>query len=471
MKNLLLLFLVSIFIISCKKKDETNNSNPTLNDQLSDSQIKSIEAAGIDTVSTFNDALFPDGSKMSNWNLNNDSGHIYAFGRVLSASDKKSLFIDRFTKAGFILKTRSNYNFPSQNGIAYVLNAKSFIIPSNYPGATCQQKLNGLDCSGMIYQMAIASNLNIPAGGTIDYVKPSIWNTAFDNSLEFQGLQMTDLAAIPQNQIQAGDIIVAPSVHIGLVFNNGNSLSILNSLGRSSYPCTKNSDNFHGPVISKNLASWLQTSFGSDYHVLRVIQNGTPGLTTTLGAITQTSAESGGNITNQGGSPVTSRGVCWSTTKNPTTANNKTSDGTGTGTFISSIIGLTSNITYHVRAYATNSSGTAYGNEVTFISAPLFDIISPANYISIPYPRFTHVIWNIIASATSYYLEVQFGKGPNYHDFNTTYDTSSPQVINSSTNSADFNGVGAQVHRFRVTAINGSINIAQSPWHYVDYPN
>jgi uncharacterized protein (TIGR02145 family) len=56
----------------------------------------------------------------------------------------------------------------------------------------------------------------------------------------------------------------------------------------------------------------------------------------------------------------------WSTSQNPTTANNSTSDGSGTGNFTSNLINLTANTTYYVRAYATNSAGTAYGNELTF---------------------------------------------------------------------------------------------------------
>ena len=91
--------------------------------------------------------------------------------------------------------------------------------------------------------------------------------------------------------------------------------------------------------------------------------------TTTVSSVTSTTAVSGGNITSDGGSAVTGRGVCWSTTTGPSTANNITTDGTGTGIFTSAITGLTPGITYYVRAYATNISGTFYGNEVTFKAA------------------------------------------------------------------------------------------------------
>ncbi|NVO18476.1 MAG: T9SS type A sorting domain-containing protein [Bacteroidetes bacterium] len=88
--------------------------------------------------------------------------------------------------------------------------------------------------------------------------------------------------------------------------------------------------------------------------------------TTAVSGITLTSAISGGNVITDGGSAVTARGVCWGTTANPVATGNHTTDGSGTGTFISNIIGLSSNTTYHVRAYATNSSGTYYGDDLTF---------------------------------------------------------------------------------------------------------
>jgi len=82
--------------------------------------------------------------------------------------------------------------------------------------------------------------------------------------------------------------------------------------------------------------------------------------------ITQTTATSGSEVTDDGGAEVTTRGVCWSTSTNPTIADSHTSDGTGIGTFVSNLTELTPNTPYFARAYATNSEGTAYGNEVNF---------------------------------------------------------------------------------------------------------
>ena len=100
------------------------------------------------------------------------------------------------------------------------------------------------------------------------------------------------------------------------------------------------------------------------------ITTGTPPTVTTsqVTNIAQTSATSGGNVTDDGGTPVNARGVVWSTSQNPTLENNlgSTNNGSGTGSFTSNLTGLSASTTYYVRAYATNSAGTGYGQQVGF---------------------------------------------------------------------------------------------------------
>ena len=92
-----------------------------------------------------------------------------------------------------------------------------------------------------------------------------------------------------------------------------------------------------------------------------------PVLTTaTVIDVTQTTAQCGGNVTSDGGAAVTARGVCWSTDSLPTIADSETTDSSGTGSYVSAISGLTANTPYYVRAYATNSAGTGYGEERSF---------------------------------------------------------------------------------------------------------
>lgn len=88
--------------------------------------------------------------------------------------------------------------------------------------------------------------------------------------------------------------------------------------------------------------------------------------TVPVSAISTTSAVSGGNVTDDGGASVISRGVCWNTSDNPEITNNKTSDSQGSGSFTSNLTQLTPNTSYFVRAYATNSAGISYGSSVSF---------------------------------------------------------------------------------------------------------
>ena len=88
--------------------------------------------------------------------------------------------------------------------------------------------------------------------------------------------------------------------------------------------------------------------------------------TSSVTDILTTTATCGGTITDDGGFGVTARGVCWSTSPVPTTSGSKTTDGSGTGAFTSSITGLSTGTTYYIRSYATNISGTVYGNQITF---------------------------------------------------------------------------------------------------------
>ena len=95
-----------------------------------------------------------------------------------------------------------------------------------------------------------------------------------------------------------------------------------------------------------------------------------------VGDITSCSAQCGGFVSGRGGAGVTSRGVCWSTVPNPTVNDSHTADGTGNGGFKSVLSGLTPGTTYHIRAYATNSAGTAYGEELSFTTThPVADSV------------------------------------------------------------------------------------------------
>ena len=104
--------------------------------------------------------------------------------------------------------------------------------------------------------------------------------------------------------------------------------------------------------------------------------------TTPIANITKNSAMSGGNVSSEGTSAITAVGICWDPNPNPTTLKLHTNEGAGTGSYESTITGLTLNTTYYLRAYATNGNGTSYGDELVFktLSEPC-DTVTYTKYI------------------------------------------------------------------------------------------
>ncbi len=172
--------------------------------------------------------------------------------------------------------------------------------------------------------------------------------------------------------------------------------------------------------------------------------------TTTPSAITSTTATSGGNVTADGGASVTAKGVCWATTANPVATGNHTTNGTGTGTFTSAITGLTASTLYHVRAYATNSAGTAYGTDLSFTtstagSAPSAPVAITASSITLN--SFT-ANWNASTGATGYYLDVSTS-----NSFGTFVTGFNNLVVTTTTKSVT--GLSAStIYYYRVRAYN-----------------
>jgi uncharacterized protein (TIGR02145 family) len=105
--------------------------------------------------------------------------------------------------------------------------------------------------------------------------------------------------------------------------------------------------------------------------------------TNTVTNIMAASATSGGGITNDGGSPVIVRGICWSTSENPTINDSKTTEGSGTGNFFSNFSGLQPDSKYYVRAYATNDAKTTYGNQQSFTTKDGKPVVTTASVTSV----------------------------------------------------------------------------------------
>jgi hypothetical protein len=144
-----------------------------------------------------------------------------------------------------------------------------------------------------------------------------------------------------------------------------------------------------GDVLYWNGTAWTVLPAGSGGQYLSLTPGtGIPAWTTVntgggggnistqnVSSIAPTTVQSGGTISSDGGAAITARGVVWSTSPNPTIVlTTKTNDGAGIGSFVSSLTNLTPATTYYIRAYATNTNGTSYGNQVTFATISSFSI-------------------------------------------------------------------------------------------------
>jgi uncharacterized protein (TIGR02145 family) len=175
--------------------------------------------------------------------------------------------------------------------------------------------------------------------------------------------------------------------------------------------------------------------------------------TSTLTNITTTTAVSGGEITADGGATIIAKGICWNVSDNPTIENSKTTESSTSASFISNLSQLTPNTTYYVRAYATNSAGTSYGESETFKT--LGDKpVSQANSVS--NITINSATLNGIVNANLLSTTVSFEWGTSASYGNTSTASGSPVTGSTSVNiSVDLNGLtpGTTYH-FRVKATN-----------------
>jgi len=232
------------------------------------------------------------------------------------------------------------------------------------------------------------SNLTGLSANTTYYVRAYAINSAgtgYGNQMNFTTLEAV---SIPNITTTAVSVITQSAANGGgVVLSGGGATVTVRGVcwSTSQNPTTSSSKTTDGAGVGVFTSSITSLSANTKYYVRAYATNsaGTgygnqvnfttlmadkiPSVNTSvISSITQTSALGGGNVSNDGGAMVTVRGVCWSTSQNPTTNSSKTTDGTGEGDFISSLSGLSPNTTYYVRSYATNSAGTGYGSQRNF---------------------------------------------------------------------------------------------------------
>lgn len=221
-----------------------------------------------------------------------------------------------------------------------------------------------LSYSSLFYIIAITTLFSCASENNTVKTVPQLTTTTISsislNSAESGGNVTSDGGDAINTRGIVWNTVTSPTTSLTTKTTEGNgtgsfSSSITNLLPSSAYFVRAYAVNSIGTGYGNEL------SFTTGAVVLPTVS------TTAITNITTNSAVSGGSITADGGSSITTRGIVWSTSQNPTIAlTTKTTDGTALGSFISNMITLVQNTTYYVKAYATNSAGTAYGNQVEF---------------------------------------------------------------------------------------------------------
>jgi uncharacterized protein (TIGR02145 family)/uncharacterized repeat protein (TIGR02059 family) len=251
--------------------------------------------------------------------------------------------------------------------------------------------------SGTKVQLTLASPVNSGDVVTVAYTKPvtNPLQTASGGqaaSITSQSVTNNVTAAIP---VYVSSVVenatpsllemtysmtlsnITPSTSAFLVLVNGGGNPVISvAIAGTLVQLTLSNPVVYGDLITvaytKPLSNPIQTPVGGEAISIpsQSVSNNVltiPSLITTIVSnITLVTANSGGEIIDNGGGPISNKGVCWNTSPNPSIADNHTDEGTGTSSFVSFITALTNNTTFYVRAYATNSQGTGYGNELTF---------------------------------------------------------------------------------------------------------
>jgi uncharacterized protein (TIGR02145 family) len=182
--------------------------------------------------------------------------------------------------------------------------------------------------------------------------------------------------------------------------------------------------------------------------------------TSPVSIITQTTATSGGNIPDDDGGTLLAKGVCWSTESNPTTSDNKTLNGSGIGIFESTMMGLTPGTKYHVRSYATNSSGTGYGNDVTFVTIQSAGTVTDID----------NNVYNTVTIGTQTWM-VENLKTTKYRDGNAMPVVDDPDNWKALATGAycyynnDSKNAGTYGLLYNWYAVSDSRNLAPQGWH------
>ena len=272
-------------------------------------------------------------------------------------------------------------NVTIKNVKAYVSTAQDFSSATSYSLTensknTFGANIEGLKDASTYYVCYEISNRwsskmvdDVSEFNTIPYTTPTV--------------QTSEVSDVTYSTAIVGGVIIEHGgqeiTERGVVYSKSPNPSIVNgtkieSLEKAeSYACTLMDLEFATIYYARAYATNEKgTAYGEEVSFMTKAKTIATVATTPATNMSYTSATVGGNVTDDGGAEITERGICYSTSANPTTANTKITSGRGLGEFTCNLTNLQDGTTYYVRAYAINEKGTAYGEEVSFTTKQLF---------------------------------------------------------------------------------------------------
>jgi hypothetical protein len=356
------------------------NNIPTIFDS------KTNDGTGIGQYSSSLTNLTPNTFYYIRAYATNSIGTAYGDVKSFTTASATIPIVSSTTEASFITRTTaiSGGYVASESGASVISRG---VCWSNFTSAPTIFNSKTIDGTGL---GSFTSSITSLAPGNTYYVRAYATNsvgTAYGPTISFLALSTTIPTDVTTNTISS--ITPTSAFGGGTVSNDGGATITAKGVcwsSTTSSPTISNSRTFDGsgvgsfssslsgltPNTSYYVRAYATNSVGTAYGSYKFFTtNATTapsGITTaTISSISTTTASGGGSISNDGGSSIYARGICWSsTTSNPTIYDSSTNNGSGVGSFTSSLTNLVANTTYYVRAYATNNAGTSYGSYKIF---------------------------------------------------------------------------------------------------------